>query len=505
MSITVSTDSHARRSTPQRGTTQLLTRGLLLVSPLLFATVLESVGLLRNIPFLFQSVLLLTNLVLLGGVWFYARRHSGNTLYGWAITAVSLTAITVSISLWVWTYFTSTPLPFTGVLEFLYLSSAVLLWPAMIFLRQADRRPGHFNIRTAIDVVVTVVSIATLVWYFILVPFAPETMSVSLLGSDFLIPAVRLIMLSVAAYTFLQTSARQPSHLYATGIVLLIAADLGLTFIVHEATEMNLITPLIWSAGMFALFIDVQRKPRLSHMHAPALPLPTANGVPYVMATLAIATLLLGDDLLRLNRIANAQAYLIGLGLLALLLTRQMISLRDNRLLIRSLVRTNRELYKKATTDHLTGLFNRGAFTRRLQEFVDGEIAGCLLFIDVNHFKAVNDTYGHAVGDALLQSVANRITHRLVDSWIASRAGGDEFMAALPGADPEVAERFAADLQTALELPHYINSDQHISITVAIGAAHYPFDGRDLDTIIDTADQRMYKIKRAMKAAAETK
>lgn len=503
MSPTVPATPPARQSPPDRGTKPAFARALLFVSPLVLATILEATGFLRNLPLVFQSVLILTNLGLLGVLWFFTQRHSENTRRGWIATAAALSAITVAISIWAWTYFTSSPVAFQGVLEFLYLGGAVLLWPAMILLRQADKRRRQFNIRTAIDVFVTVVAVATLAWYFILEPNTTNQLGAALFGSPFISPILQIIMLSVAAYTFLQTSSRQPSHLYATGILLLIGADLGLTFILQEITPINLTTPLIWTAGMMALFIDIQRKP-VFPAQADSSPLPTANGVPYVMATLAIATLLLGDDLLGLNRIADSEAYLIGLGLLALLLIRQVLSLQDNQRLIRQLVLTNQELYREAMTDHLTGLLNRSAFTTRLHEFVEGEIPGTLLFIDVNDFKQVNDTYGHAAGDALLQSVANRVTHRLEPDWIASRAGGDEFMVALPHASPEIALHFAKELQAALQQPHFVSPEQSVCVTVAIGAAHYPEDGQQLDDVINFADQRMYEMKRSMKAAALT-
>lgn len=374
----------------------------------------------------------------------------------------------------------------------------------VILIRQADKHRRSFNIRTAIDVVVTVVSTATLVWYFVLEPYAPATMSVSLFGSEALSPVLQIVMLSVVAHILLQTSARQPSHVYALGLLFLVASDLSLMFLVHDATAMDLIMPLTWTAGVTIFFIDVQRKPEFPPDAAATQPLPTATIVPYVMATLAIATLLFGDNLFGFNRIADAQGYLIGLGLLAMLLMRQVISLRDNRHLIHELVQTNRKLYNKATTDHVTGLLNRTAFTQRLHEFVHSETAGCLLFIDLNRFKAVNDTYGHAAGDVLLQSIANRITHRLEPDWIASRAGGDEYMVALPGATPDGATLFAKELQAALEQPHYIGPEYLVSVTVAVGIAHYPTDGTDLDTVIDCADQRMYQVKRSMKDRAPT-
>lgn len=499
MSIAVPAKSSAKRAALNRGTKRATVNGLLFVIPLLLTALLEATGLLRGVPFVFQSALIVTNVGLLGAIWLNTRNHTGCTKYGWIATAISLSAIAAAVSVWVWTYFTSSPIPFKGVLEFLYIGSAVLFWPAMVFLRRADKRPVRFNIRTAIDVLVTVVSIATLVWYFLLVPYTPEGVSLALFGSEFLSPALQLVMLSVAAHTLLQSSARQPSHLYAIGILCLIGADVGLMFIVHDATAMNILTPLVWSAGMVALYIDIQRAPTISDPTHDR-PLSTANSIPYVMATLAIATLLLGDEILSFDRIASAQAYLIGLGLLAALLVRQIISLRDSRRLIKQLMNTNRELFEKATTDHLTGLLNRGAFTRRLEEFVLGNVDGYLLFIDINHFKAVNDTYGHAAGDMLLQSVANRIRYRLHDDWIASRAGGDEFMAALPGACPAQARAFSEQLSIDLAQPHYISSDQAITVEVAIGAAHYPDDGTNLDTVIDCADQRMYEIKRSMKA-----
>jgi len=155
-----------------------------------------------------------------------------------------------------------------------------------------------------------------------------------------------------------------------------------------------------------------------------------------------------------------------------------------------------------ANHDRLTGLMNRRGFEQRLQSMVDTDTkenaATAVMFIDLDGFKAVNDTLGHDAGDTLLKEVASRLTAMLRDTDLVARFGGDEFVIATSHAeDPGpaglrlLAERVRDTLQIDVAGP-----DRTIKVAATLGVAAAPDDGETIDRLLDHADQAMYVGKR---------
>ncbi|MBA4709076.1 diguanylate cyclase domain-containing protein [Aquitalea aquatica] len=159
------------------------------------------------------------------------------------------------------------------------------------------------------------------------------------------------------------------------------------------------------------------------------------------------------------------------------------------------------QIHHLAHHDLLTNLPNRALFTERLSQVVAqahrNQSHFTLLFIDLDHFKPVNDTYGHAVGDLLLQAAANRMRACTRESDTIARLGGDEFIVILPGAGSiEDASRIAEKIVHALKQPFSIKQ-QDIQISCSIGGAIYPVHGMNEDQLMQHADQAMYRAKTA--------
>jgi diguanylate cyclase (GGDEF)-like protein/PAS domain S-box-containing protein len=161
--------------------------------------------------------------------------------------------------------------------------------------------------------------------------------------------------------------------------------------------------------------------------------------------------------------------------------------------------RTQRVLTYQAQHDPLTGLSNRTRFNERLNEAIDSARRDgtpvALLLIDLDDFKAVNDTFGHHAGDLLLQHAAAQVTALLGPGDTGARLGGDEFAVLLPAHDLGDAERMAARLRAALAVPLALDGHRlevRASIGVAVGA------GSDLDgrVLLRRADSTMYRAKR---------
>jgi diguanylate cyclase (GGDEF)-like protein/PAS domain S-box-containing protein len=154
--------------------------------------------------------------------------------------------------------------------------------------------------------------------------------------------------------------------------------------------------------------------------------------------------------------------------------------------------------------DALTGLPNRLHFNEQLERLMQAARQHgrplALLFIDLDHFKRVNDSLGHPVGDALLKTLADRITASLSPTDLVARFGGDEFMVLLPGIESrgQVAD-VAGRLHRAIEAP--VDADgRTISVTPSIGVAMFPGDGHNADELIKHADTAMYSAKASGRA-----
>jgi diguanylate cyclase (GGDEF)-like protein/PAS domain S-box-containing protein len=166
---------------------------------------------------------------------------------------------------------------------------------------------------------------------------------------------------------------------------------------------------------------------------------------------------------------------------------------------IRERLAAQARIHHLAHHDALTGLPNRAAFVRQLEQLSASHRAGdaqsALLFIDLDHFKRVNDSLGHLAGDALLCTVTARIKGCLRAGDAVARFGGDEFMVLLAGvAERDTAEQVAVKLLAAVEAPVEL-AGRAISVSPSIGVALFPEHGRTPTELIQHADLAMYLAK----------
>ncbi|HMV16989.1 MAG TPA: GGDEF domain-containing protein [Zoogloea sp.] len=161
----------------------------------------------------------------------------------------------------------------------------------------------------------------------------------------------------------------------------------------------------------------------------------------------------------------------------------------------------------RANHDSLTRLLNRERFDVLVRAAVSGarEVGQkiAILFIDLDQFKAVNDTHGHAAGDRVLKSVAGRVRRVVRGEDVVARYGGDEFAILLHDAgDEAMLKRLTANIERSIALPIPVGTGQ-VQIGCSIGVAIYPDHGRDPLTLLAHADRQMYRIKRSRWEAAE--
>ncbi len=161
---------------------------------------------------------------------------------------------------------------------------------------------------------------------------------------------------------------------------------------------------------------------------------------------------------------------------------------------------THNQIQKLAAIDELTGLYNRRFGSIRLQEEYGRSIRSdtpmSVLLFDIDHFKKVNDTYGHMLGDRVLVSVAKTASAAIREGDVLMRYGGEEFVCILPGASQNDAKHIAERIRVMVMDNTVKNGDQEIKITISIGIATFPnAQISNCEEFIKLADEAMYTAK----------
>ncbi|MBE5254042.1 putative bifunctional diguanylate cyclase/phosphodiesterase [Mixta mediterraneensis] len=185
---------------------------------------------------------------------------------------------------------------------------------------------------------------------------------------------------------------------------------------------------------------------------------------------------------------------ILGVTLLSSMLDAQLRAAR----LAAKLNRANRELHQRAMHDNLTALPNRVMLEQQLQNAIkqatlhDGNFA--VMYMDLDGFKAVNDTWGHHVGDRLLIAVAERLCSQLTDRMMLARLGGDEFVLMFENGNEqrasELAQKLVKVIEASFELDCYL-----LNVSLSVGIAVFPQHGRNRQELMFNADSAMYHTK----------
>lgn len=162
---------------------------------------------------------------------------------------------------------------------------------------------------------------------------------------------------------------------------------------------------------------------------------------------------------------------------------------------LRDLSHVNQKLNQSAATDSLTGCLNRGAFVDTINRFLsDNAAGGALLVIDADHFKVINDRFGHDHGDEALFIIAAAIRSALRANDIVGRLGGEEFGVLLPGVDQASAEQIAERIRKKVNLSVFIPLGELHQLSVSIGGIRFE-PGAELDELYHLADRNLYEAK----------
>jgi diguanylate cyclase (GGDEF)-like protein len=444
------------------------------------------------------ALFVLFNAVAMLAAWRAAIRAAGTDRMVWTSVAIALTlAVLANVPYYAFPLVVGRPIPFPCPVDVLFLSTQPCFIVALLALARQRRRVDRAG--DALDAAIVVLGGASLMWQFVIAPVVDQSGLSGLAHiAAVAYPVSDLMVFAVLVRLVLMVSHRTASMQFLlAGIASLLAADVLLAVQLSNG-DYNVGGPVdgMWMA-YYALIAVAALHPsarRLSRRSAAA-----EHGISSARLAVMCGVVIVGPLVFVTSR--GGTAFVAGASLVAfvLVMTRMMG-------LNRRLMSAGVELQKRASTDLLTGLANGAEFRDRLQlaltrtEDRAGDVA--VLYLDLDDFKDVNDTLGHAGGDALLEVVAERLRQVVRSEDLVARVGGDEFAVLFQGPEAlahamTVGERAVH----ALAAPVGVNGT-FVRVGASVGLATSN-DGTDLDGLMREADEAMYTAKRLGKNRIE--
>jgi two-component system cell cycle response regulator len=427
---------------------------------------------------------------------------SGRARRMWILLAIAYMLRLTGSVIWAgYAYLSPTGVPFPSWGDAAYLSQYVLIVPALLIGFGGINRLRRA--RGLLDSALVVLGVGAVGWRVLIEPQLDGTLTLgSATGAAYLLGDIAivscLIAIGVSGHRMIPYAVLLAGAAYAANA----ASDVGYTYLTlfasyEDDSWLNIGWQVASVLQCLAAVVAIRHRERRARVEQLDRDL---TFLPVLVAALATSSLIAYDEMHggRVGRVT----LIVGALMLGGLLLRQWMTTSDRTRLAVQLQVSLREQERLAVTDALTGIYNRRFFQEMLQ--LEAERAGrngaalALIVLDLDHFKQVNDTYGHPVGDAVLTQAADRIRQAARGTDIVARYGGEEFVCLLPGADEQtvlaVAERFRLALRQA---PVAAGNGQHVPITVSLGGAvARPSGGAvDVEWLLNAADAALYQAK----------
>lgn len=429
------------------------------------------------------------------------RRRSGAVSFSGTVLILGLLAWTLGATLFVVEAAGVEPLASWGLADATYLVAGAML----VLFASSHPRLGNRSrrLRTLLDATIVAVSCSVLFWLLLGRSLLERTSDVDNTVSAFLLPATDVVvifaMLSALAASVAQPVRRTSLMLVIAAMVATLAADLvGLAARAHDLHPVTTLVAgasMVIGVGLFGAAAHVAGgESGALRLGAPRRALADTLAAAPVLAAVVAASAVLTDAAWRGS--LDATATIVLTVVVCAVLARQSVTLADNRQLAASLQRTIDDLELQATHDTLTGQPNRFGLTERIDEAVALATAerrcAALLFLDVDHLKAVNDSLGHQAGDLLIQATATRLAARAGQR--VTRFGGDEFVVLAddlsgPSAATALGRAVVDDVSQPVDL-----DGRAVSVSASVGIA-IAEPGLPAEELLRRADIALYRAK----------
>ncbi|MCW2582852.1 MAG: hypothetical protein JWQ53_1642, partial [Klenkia sp.] len=442
------------------------------------------------------------------GAW-RAASLSGRNRWSWGLLTAGTAAWTLAQGWWCWVEIVQDgATPFPSVADVGFIAFPLLAATALLLHPAGGGNTGRWQ-RT-LDAVMTSAAVGLVSWETTLGAVVAVDVTEDSLTSTLLVayPVLDVLLIVLTVLTLARsTHGRTPLALVGAGLTAFSVSDSAFAYVAATGAYVGSSLDLGWIAGflLIALAALSPRDPAGQQDLAAAAERPgrptgaRAAFLPYVPVAVALVNtvaLALGG-----RQLAGGELLTAGL-VAAMLLTRQYLALRDNGRLAAELAVREAELRHQAFHDGLTGIANRALFRDRLEHALQLHARDLrpvsVVFLDLDDFKVINDTLGHAAGDDLLVRVAERLTGSVRTGDTVARLGGDEFAVLLEdGGDPmQIGSKIAGGLATPFTL-RGTTLEVHASIGIcALSADDPPIAA---DELLARSDTAMYSAKRSGK------
>ncbi|CAA9326982.1 MAG: diguanylate cyclase/phosphodiesterase (GGDEF & EAL domains) with PAS/PAC sensor(s) [uncultured Chloroflexia bacterium] len=465
-----------------------------------------------------------------------ALKHQGKARRGWLLVGLGLAALGVGNSIWGYLELVPKIESFPSSGDFFYLMFGPLL-AAGLFQLMPPLRNRLEGSRLALDLAITVGAVGLYFWRFLLAPPLAWGMGFWATSVSFAYPLLDLLLLSLLLLIVMRKPRDEPPRPELVVMGLGIAAQVGADLLFNAAITAGTYYsghPLdgLWTAS--AAFIALSACTSLAQQRATVSQnVAVQNGyfavaLPYLAVVAGFGLLLVTETNPAIHDSLGARGVLYGAVVVtSLVVVRQLLAFSENWRLAQHLARQSETLAQQSETlvrqsetlevkvqertaelealsnryrhdalhDTLTSLPNRAHFQKQLRQFVTQDRPFAALYLDFDRFKAVNDSYGHAVGDALLVAIGERLEASMRPGDLVARLGGDEFAVLL--GDPnditdavQVAERLVQVFQAPLQVGNHT-----LYCTTSIGIVTGHADRNSAENVLRDADIAMYRAK----------
>jgi len=422
-----------------------------------------------------------------------AHRLTGRHRRLWLTLAVAYTAQLGGESVWTgYDYLTTDGPPQPSIADAGYLLASVVTVVAV--LTGFGGVGGLRRLRGLLDTALILLSLGGLGWQMLLRPQLSDNPALPDLV-NVAYPLLDITLLCCLSIVGMAGHRSIPLAVRLVGVAAALNAvsDMAYTYqSIFTGYESGSWLDVMFEAGAVIAF--------LSAVVAVRLPQPPAQRrsfdrgltlLPILTSTTATFTLVIFKKVTS-ETVDNLTLVIVAVLFLAVLL-RQYLFVTDRAALAEQLRQALHEQERLAVTDGLTGLYNRRYLTQQMAQHEADTKPVSLLVVDLDHFKRINDTFGHLAGDAVLQQSATRIASICRSTDVVARYGGEEFVVLLPDTDEQQAWRLAERILIGIRESPAVDAAAEIPVTASVGVATHR-DG-DMRLLMETADRALYQAK----------